>query len=480
MDRYSSYIYTKYDELDHDLLMININKAKKDKKNYPQIHIAPKTGLLNDPNGLVYYNGKYHIFYQICPNGPFHGMKSWNLITTVDFINYIDHGVILHATEEYENFGIFSGGAVVIEDNLCLLYTGNYRDSENNYKRSAYQIIAKLDNNYKVLSKRVIREPNMKLHTEHFRDPVAIGEFNILIGMQDLNKQGQIGIIKYSKKNYEGESKLVYLKNQFNLKGFMFECPNLFKLEGYDILIFSPQGVKSENKYAYKNIHDVVYSISDQFDVEKASWDSTKVTQLDYGFDFYAPQVFSDGIRTFIIGWLGVPDTIYPGDEKFMWSQMLTTIRELSVKQGRLYQKPISEYEKLENKWLPIETVLNVDSRVFKIKFKSTSDFSLSLGNEKYQIKLFKQSNDIILDRSNCQFQVNDKYGTKRYVKVEEKQSDIEIIVDMSCIEIFINGGKYVMTSRFFIDDITHVSVNGMVECKLANLKSITIIDGKV
>ncbi len=475
MNRYTSHVYTKYEDLNAQQLIDDAQVVKADKVNYPQVHIAPKSGLLNDPNGLVYYNNLYHIFYQACPNGPFHGMKSWNLVTTKDFITYKDHGIILRVTEEYENFGIFSGGAAVIDGQLCLLYTANYRDANNEYKRKAYQVIATLDENYNVVSKRVIREPDEALHTEHFRDPVAIDETNLLIGMQDVNLQGQLGIIKYEEADYRGPSKLEILKNSWNLDSFMFECPNLFSIDSKRVLLFSPQGVKSQDKYNYNNIHDVVYSLADNFSIDSNTWNGNNISQLDHGFDFYAPQVFNDGSRTLMLGWLGVPDTIYPGDEVNKWSQMLTSMRELTMKDNILYQKPIVEYDQLENEWLAIDRNFDLESKVFKIKLHSNSDFNLTIGNDQYNLKLIKESNEIILDRSDCQHQVNSEYGTKRYVKVLEQECDIEIIVDMSCIEIFINNGKYVMTSRFFIDEINQISAAGMTECKLTYLKSITM-----
>lgn len=473
MNRYTSHVYAKYEDLDQDQIIDDKKLVKQDKVNYPRLHIAPAVGLLNDPNGLIYYNGLYHIFYQVCPNGPFHGMKSWNLVTTKDFVNYEDHGIILKSSEEFENFGIFSGGAIVLNDCLCLLYTANFRDPNLQYKRKSYQVIATLDDEYNVLSKRVIREPDEFLHTEHFRDPMAIDDKTILIGAQDLKKQGQIGIINYSKSNFEGKSELTYLENQWNLKGFMFECPNIFSLENKNILIFSPQGVESKDRYCYKNIHDVVYSISDQFDPANPVWDNQEVIQLDYGFDFYAPQVFNDGTRTLMIGWLGVPDTIYPGDNTYMWSQMLTTVRELKYVNDQLLQLPIEEYSQLETEWIKIEDSCQLDSKIFRLKFTTNTDFEMTIGNADYSIKLQRVGKELILNRGEMEHLINQQYGNKRYLQVNEQALVFDIIVDMSSIEIFINNGQYVMTSRFFIDQLDNLKFTGLDNVELTYMKPI-------
>ncbi|WOO89579.1 GH32 C-terminal domain-containing protein [Mollicutes bacterium LVI A0075] len=473
MNRYTSHVYTKFENLKPQQLIDDAQLVKTDMVNYPKVHIAPKSGLLNDPNGLVYYNELYHIFYQACPNGPFHGMKSWNLVTTKDFLTYEDHGIVLNVTEEYENFGIFSGGAIIVDSKLCLLYTANYRDPNNEYKRKAYQVLATLDENYNVVSKRIIREPDETLHTEHFRDPVAIDDFNVLIGLQDVNNQGQLAVMGYSQKDYLGDSKLSFIKNSWNLDSFMFECPNLFKLEDKNILVFSPQGVEAQDKYTFNNIHDVVYSISDKFFIEEMMWDNPIIKQLDHGFDFYAPQVFNDGERTLMIGWQGVPDTIYPGDEQYRWSQMLTTMRELTLVNGNLLQKPIDEYQQLETNWISFEREVKLESKVFKLKFSASEEFELVIGNDSYNIRLVRQGNEISLDRSKCQYLVNEKYGNVRYVNVEEDNCELEIIVDMSSIEIFINEGKYVMTSRFFIDSLTTLKLSGSDTSQFSYLKAI-------
>lgn len=79
---------------------------------YPVWHIAPKCGLMNDPNGLCEINGIHHIFYQWFPAGPVHGLKHWYHLTTKDFIHYEDHGVAMYPDTESDSYGCYTGMAL--------------------------------------------------------------------------------------------------------------------------------------------------------------------------------------------------------------------------------------------------------------------------------------------------------------------------------------------------------------------------------
>lgn len=459
MNRYESQIYANYEDLDQNVVEENRRYVDGDKINYPSIHIAPKHGLLNDPNGLVYHNGIYHIFYQYCPNGVEHGMKHWNLVTTKDFISYKDHGIILTPTEEYENYGIFSGGAAVIEGKINLLYTANHRDPDDDYKRYPFQCIATLDDEYNVIEKRVLVTPDYTVHTEHFRDPVAIDSKRLLIGAQDTRLQGQLAIVTFEQENYLGSYTTEYLENDWNLQAYMFECPNIFQIDGQEVIMFSPQGVKPSDKYNFQNIHDVVYILNGE------------IHQLDFGFDFYAPQVFKDDSRTLLVGWQGLPDTIYPGDNENKWSQMLTMVRELKIIDGKLVQMLVKEYEKLRrNKQLYNES-FKLSTRCFELNFNICDGSQLVIGNDKYNISLSYSNNEVCLDRSQMQYLVNEEYGTKRYCKLDEDAS-VKLIYDNSSVDIYI-GTSIVMSSRIFIDVLSEISFNNIDDIIFYELESI-------
>ena len=134
-------------------------------------HFETPFGLINDPNGLSYYNGEYHLFFQWNPFGCEHKFKHWGLVKTRDFINYTIPKAVLAPTDWYDKNGCYSGSALVYNDKLELLYTGNVKDEEGN--RESYQVRAICDENGNVIKvgPTLLNEERPEGYTAHFRDP---------------------------------------------------------------------------------------------------------------------------------------------------------------------------------------------------------------------------------------------------------------------------------------------------------------------
>ena len=158
--------YRRIEEISQGSIDEMVNLRKQD-AGYPSYHIAPKFGLLNDPNGLCFFNGEHHLFYQWTPVGPVHGMKYWYHLSTKDFVHFEDHGIGLHPDQDYDSHGVYSGGALVENDNALLFFTGNKRD--DNWLRVPTQCFAKMSADGKIEKHGVVIENDH--YTEHFRDP---------------------------------------------------------------------------------------------------------------------------------------------------------------------------------------------------------------------------------------------------------------------------------------------------------------------
>ena len=410
-------------------------------------HIQPPHGLLNDPNGMIYHKGIYHIFYQWHPFETRHGLKYWNHLTSKDLIHFEQGEHILKPSIHYDKDGAYSGSAYTIDDEVMLIYTGN---SVNDKIRTPYQIIKPLEKDEKTL----VVDGNPKGYTGHYRDPKVWkenDEYLMILGAQKEDLTGCV-VIYESKDGLEWNFKHE-LKTNYDQDSFMWECPDLIKFKEEDILLFCPQStLKKENS----NIYDLGYMIG-HYDKETGTFEnSTQFEILDHGFEAYASHSFEDehGNRVLYV-WMGAADTSYP-DAKDGWTQMLSLPRVLNMKNGTLTQTPHPHLEALR---------LKEESNIFNKKHNNQYELILDDIKDSFELKLFKNEDEelvltydknnkkLTLDRSKMQHQFAQNYGVIREMRVKESLISLQIFVDQSSIEIFVNHGEAVMSSRIFPKD---------------------------
>ena len=237
--------YQPYSEWPEDYEK-NLQKAVSGSTFRMSYHIQPKTGLLNDPNGFSYFNGKWHLFYQYFPMGAAHGLKSWFHLTSTDLLHWEEQGYALIPDSKYDNYGVYSGSAIALEEKLLLFYTGNARTEK--WERIPYQNGAWLDKQGKISKVNTpLIYPNEK-YTEHFRDPMLFNfrdDIYTLIGAQDINLSGKIALYKMksnSLREWKYLGDLCFMETHL---GYMIECPNLVFIDDRPVLIFCPQGLDS-------------------------------------------------------------------------------------------------------------------------------------------------------------------------------------------------------------------------------------------
>ena len=242
-----------------------------------------------------------------------------------------------------------------------------------------------------------------------------------------------------------------------NKNVFMWECPDLLKIDDKDVFIWSPQG-KEREAHQFQNNYHATYAVGKLTDL---TFKAEYIDELDQGFDFYAPQTFAgldNQAYAVLFGWIGLPDLTYPTD-KFKWHSTLTLPRELRLEGTKIYQRPIAKiYENLT-----ALSVLHLDEKAdianldrAYIKFEANNQaFDLTFfQNEKGQSLCLSYENGLVyLDRSQTeQTELMEKFDTKRFCEIENLQT-VEIFFDRSIIEIFFNHGEKAMTSRFFIEN---------------------------
>ena len=455
------------------------NKEKSIWRN--NFHIEMPFGLINDPNGLSYYNNKFHIFYQWNPFGCEHKTKHWGLVTTTDFVNFSKPELVLKPDEWFDKDGCYSGCGLVKDEELRLYYTGNVRGDNN--ERESYQCLAIYNKDGSLDKKRVVIEKQPEGYTAHFRDPYIFLEDDIyymILGAQSGELKGKALI--YNSIDSLEWSFLGELKTDMKDFGYMWECPNMIKLsDGKYAFVFSPQGLKAE-ELKYQNIYQSGYVIGD-LDLDKCELKNhSNFKELDMGFDFYAPQIFNHNNKNIMIGWIGMPDkdSEYPTD-KDNWKHSLTIPRVLKYRDKVLYQNPINEIRNLrEDQIINIkslnckEHILTFDTRciemMLSLELNSSSFVEIKFKfNDEYILLTYDKKNELCtIDRKNMCF------GGKGVRKFKLKALDelkLNIFIDNSIMEIYYQEGLEVTTLVYFPkEEKMEIQINDSSETKIKEL----------
>lgn len=430
-------------------------------------HIMPPVGWLNDPNGLAYFKGKYYVYFQYSPFSPYGGMKCWGLYTSTDLATWTYEGVKLCPDESFDVHGVYSGSALTDGDAMYLYYTGNVKLSgDYNYisdGREGNTVCVRTTDGIHYEKKHLLMK-NQEYGeglTCHVRDPKVWKENGIYYMVQGARTLEDVGIILL----FESEDRYHWKKIQ-EIKssvpfGYMWECPDLFELNGQKVLCFSPQGVEADGDN-FQNIYQSGYCFLDG-DI-KGDYHLGSFYELDHGFDYYAPQSFlaPDG-RRIQIGWMGLPDIegIYENPSVSRgWQHAMAVPREITVKDGSLCQYPVKELELLRSKELKkeftggsqIETPRSFD--LYLERENHNQPFELKIDESLYFIFLPEQKAVIL--------EFTDDTGAGRTIRRTKAESlaDIRILGDQSSLEFFINEGRQVFSTRYYPKETTcHIHI---------------------
>ncbi|MCX4130920.1 glycoside hydrolase family 32 protein [Megamonas funiformis] len=416
-----------------------------------KFHLEMPKGLVNDPNGLCYHQGKYQIFFQWNPFGCEHKHKHWAYTQTTDFINYTKPQIALAPIDKFDKDGCYSGSARNKNNKLEIIYTANLKDEQNiRYPR---QVLVKQNDDGEFIKEKIIIDTVPEGYTTHFRDPYIFAKNNrsfIILGAQRENLTGCALIYEEIDENwiFRGE-----LKTQLTNFGYMWECPNLFTIDDKDILVFCPQGLKAQ-KYQYQNLYQAGYLIG-QFNPDTLEFTHGEFHEFDMGFDFYAPQVLVHENRHILIGWVGMPDKLqdYPTINDG-WVHSLTLPRELILKNDKLYQRPISELNELNQN---TTTKINTD----KISLSSNKKLEISIPlkdisswqgklkfNDEYILLTYDKNTSVFtIDRS--QLKLGGK-GIRQFLVKTQNELNLSIYIDSSIIELYLQDGEYYATFCYY------------------------------
>ncbi|MBE3666069.1 sucrose-6-phosphate hydrolase [Vibrio navarrensis] len=417
----------------------------------PQWHISPPQGLLNDPNGFVYHQGEYHLFYQWYPFACEHKDKYWVHLKSADLVNWAWQSIALTPSDWFDSHGVFSGHAVSDGDDLWLFYTGNTRLGHDR-DRQTMQCAARLSANGAFEKMGPVIRTLPPGVTEHIRDPKVVfkqGRWHMLLGAQTQDLQGRLAVY-HSEDLHEWQFDKLY-GDELAPYGYMWECPDWFEIDGEQFVVFGPQGITSDNPHHTIVHQNRIFRVEQD---EQGGFHFLQGWELDAGFDFYAPQSLqtADGRRV-MCGWMGLPDEIDHPSCDNGWIHQFTALRELRWQKGQIIQQPTAELDALRGETQPLALSaqpITLGSKSFELQVTLPWGSELHLmHDEQHRVVLALDAQQRVLrfDRSATEIRQGD---TIRELALTSDKVKLHILADNSSLEIFINDGEKVMTGRIF------------------------------
>lgn len=441
----------------------------------PRIHLTAPSNWINDPNGFIYYNGEYHLFYQHFPFECKWGTMHWGHATSKDLVNWNHHKIALYPTKEYDQNGCFSGTAIVKDEELHLYYTaikydrfkdGNIHSPYDNesFEASQAKIVSRdgyTFNNYddkKIIIPAIMDESLG--HRTHTRDPKVWKHkecYSMILGSKFKKKDNDKftgEVLFYTSKDGEQWS----YKNRFydDSIGDMWECPDLFNVDGNYILVVSPENTINDGiNYGNNAVYSMVNFDEDTF--EMSIINNQKF--LDEGLDLYAPQTTIDEFgNRILIGWMRMPIVC----ENENWIGMMSIPRVINVKNNEVYFTVPEYIDSLFDKKVKLSE-FNVEE-TYKLKVTLNEESVLNIGG--YKISVNKDK--IVADRSEVFPEIKGIGRVFNSSKLNGKY-ELNIYIDNGIIEIFINDGKYVISNIVYNlkSNIEAINVNNIEMFKL-------------
>ncbi len=409
----------------------------------PVFHITGETGWINDPNGLIYYNGQYHAFFQYYPYDTKWGPMHWGHVVSDDLTNWKYLPVALIPGDACDKNGCFSGTAIVHGGMLWLMYTGFIENQGGDSIRQVQCLAESADGITFKKHGIVIGENDLPdgYAPCDFRDPKVWfhGDcFWCLVAARKIDGRGRILLYK-SKDLLHWD----YVNDVFGTDsaGTMIECPDYNEELGY---MLSCEQFQPSKNGTYLNVHSCSWHIG-KMDYSTGLFKEETRGIFDYGFDIYAPQTFFG--KSIVMGWLNMWDRNVPS-EKYGFAGMLTAPRKVSVKDGRLHQEPVvncaevlktTVKDRLNDKVAKgVITIKTTDLESFAIKMRSNGVHytQLTLSNGEWVFDRSK-SGDAIIGVEKDSDSVS---GIRRMPCSGKKEITITIVMDEFSVEIFEDG----------------------------------------
>ena len=435
----------------------------------PKYHFALKRGWINDPNGIVWFQGKYHLYFQCNPYSNNWDKMHWGHAVSHDLIHWEECNPVLIPEEEYEDYikgGCFSGSVVVNEDKIYAFYTAVSSVEGEVCQR---QCMAYSFDGYNFI--KYEKNPIIESIGKDFRDPKVIfhdGTWQMVVGgsdknASDLESHGRIYLF-HSKNLFDWSYSGILYEAKAG-EGTMFECPDIFEIGGKWVITASPM-----NRTDFLPTVYMVGNINFKNCIFFHEYSGT----LDFGPHYYASQTYKDKYgQNISMAWLGGWEWMpwindhgpaeeggyrgimsYPRliDMEENILKMLPYSHDLDLKSDVEYsQKTKGNDKNISNildkmcERIYISGVITRDKNSSELKFEFFDS-----EEKKIIIKLDFLFGNIITDFTEADDNI--RSGIRIYKANIQKEYDIDfsIIKDGNVLEVYLLGGKYNFTSMIY------------------------------
>ena len=425
-----------------------------------RIHLRAPKNWINDPNGFIWYHGAYHLFYQYFPYEPEWGTMHWGHAVSPDLVEWEHLDIALYPSQQWDRNGCFSGSALEVSGQLYLYYTGvQYQDvdpldihrSVGGETASQLMLISRdgytFDNRR---DKRVILPPeeNRAGDPLNTRDPKVWrenGMYYMVLGTNEERKYGKL-LFYRSTDALQWDYAFSYCRRD-ETWGWMWECPDLFRLGKREVLLLSAMGIQEDGETVSWPVWTLVRSDMAQECFETAD----TYGRMDFGCEYYAPQstVDAEGRRV-VIGWLGMPRAFQNADGT-LWRGMMSLPRVAECRGDTVCFFPHPNIIKMFS--IEVSAGELYFACPFRMQISLPEGGTFELGG----CRIYREDGRLCLDRDRALSGVRNGKLILRTDPVPG-QCLLDLFVDFPAVEVYVNQGEKVL-SCVITEEIGHIAV---------------------
>lgn len=421
-------------------------------KHRPQLHFSSMRGWLNDPNGLVYYDGEYHLFYQHNPYGYYWGNMHWGHAVSTDLVHWKQ---LPEALYSHQLGGIYSGSSVIDYKN-----TSGFKTGKNDVMVAIYTTTRAIKGREADCQNISYSNDKGRTWTEYKNNPVIGDRFKILgtynardpkVFWHEPTKKWVMIVFERIGHSIFTSDDLKEWEYQSHNQTF-WECPELFEL---------PVDGNSQNTKW------VMYGVSGDYLI--GDFDGKKFTAETGMFNyiqgkFFAAQTFTnvpshDGRRiqvgyAEIPGWVDIPDPNPP------FNGLMSFPTELTLRTGangvRMFNEPVKEIEKLHKKSHKWESLtlkqaneklkqINADLLHVKCEIENINSIAYSIIFDEDVLYYTLKPNIFHFNVDNEDIPESSSFRIKYLPELGSNKMFYEFIVDRTSLEVFVDHGRFTM-----------------------------------